>query len=236
MSRGTPLRVRVYVDAFNLYYGCRAHASREQASTSWKWLDVRALAARVVERRWQHPATIEHVTYCTARISGPADAQHRQDAYLEALRRSGAVDEIEEGRFVERYDEYPRARRDRHGRPLVVRDGDGRLIMVGVSRREEKGSDVNVATRLVADALTGKMEAAVVVSNDSDLALPVALVRTLMPLGTINAHPNEPKVAHALRPQAGAGTGHWYDQLAFCDVVACQLPDPCAGVPRPRSW
>ena len=40
--------------------------------------------------------------------------------------------------------------------------------MVSVARREEKGSDVNVATHLLIDACDNNIEAAVVISNDSD--------------------------------------------------------------------
>ena len=41
---------------------------------------------------------------------------------------------------------------------------------------EEKGSDVNLATYLVADGFRDLYDTAVVVSNDSDLAEPLKLV------------------------------------------------------------
>jgi 6-hydroxy-3-succinoylpyridine 3-monooxygenase len=40
------LRTRVYVDGYNLYYGC-------VRKTAYKWLDIRALAAQIL-------ATIRH--------------------------------------------------------------------------------------------------------------------------------------------------------------------------------
>lgn len=43
---------------------------------------------------------------------------------------------------------------------------------------EEKGSDVKLATHLVADAYEGAFDVARVVSNDSDLAEPIDLIRT----------------------------------------------------------
>ena len=43
------------------------------------------------------------------------------------------------------------------------------MLMATVRMREEKGSDVNVATHLLADVFTGEVEAAMVISNDSDL-------------------------------------------------------------------
>lgn len=48
---------------------------------------------------------------------------------------------------------------------------------VRVRVREEKGSDVNLATALLRDAFLGDFEQAVVVSNDSDLAGAVRVVR-----------------------------------------------------------
>lgn len=53
---------------------------------------------------------------------------------------------------------------------------------------EEKGSDVNLASLLLADGFRGKYEAAVVLSNDSDLMLPIHIVtRELgLPVGLLN--------------------------------------------------
>ena len=48
---------------------------------------------------------------------------------------------------------------------------------VQVMKSEEKGSDVNLACYLLVDAFDADYEAAVVVSNDSDLAEPIRLVR-----------------------------------------------------------
>jgi hypothetical protein len=44
--------------------------------------------------------------------------------------------------------------------------------MVSHVHREEKGSDVNVGAHLLLDILQGDVEAAIVVSNDSDLSVP----------------------------------------------------------------
>lgn len=200
-------------------------------------LDVRALVERVAARRWiGRTPRVSSVVYCTARISGPAEAAHKQDAYLQALRLCGSVDHIEEGHFVERYAEYPRATRDSRGRPELVSTPGGRLDMVGVPRREEKGSDVNIASHLLRDALLGYVDAAIVVSNDSDLALPVRMLRERgLPLGTVNPRPGRPSVVTDLLPAAGCH-GSWYDQLRFDDYRQCQLPPVCGEVRRPPRW
>ena len=59
-----------------------------------------------------------------------------------------------------------------------------------VIKIEEKGSDVNLASFLLADGFRGEYEAAVVLSNDSDLTLSIEVVtRELgLPVGLLNPH------------------------------------------------
>jgi uncharacterized LabA/DUF88 family protein len=47
--------------------------------------------------------------------------------------------------------------------------------MVKVHKIEEKGSDVNLASHLVRDALTAKFDQALVISNDTDLVEPIRI-------------------------------------------------------------
>ncbi len=48
---------------------------------------------------------------------------------------------------------------------------------VAVLKTEEKGSDVALGALLVAHGYQGRYDAAIVVSNDSDLVLPIRIVR-----------------------------------------------------------
>jgi hypothetical protein len=59
-----------------------------------------------------------------------------------------------------------------------------------VIKTEEKGSDVNLATYLLADAYEDDGEASAVISNDADLAEPIRLVchRLSRTVGVINPH------------------------------------------------
>ena len=67
----------------------------------------------------------------------------------------------------------------------IHRDGSEKIIyapafagqLVHVIKTEEKGSDVNIAVHLVNDAWLDKYDCAVVVSNDSDLAESLRIVR-----------------------------------------------------------
>jgi hypothetical protein len=59
-----------------------------------------------------------------------------------------------------------------------------RRRMLEVIKTEERGSDVNLATLLVAHAYQDRYEAAIVLSNDSDLVLPTRIVREELRLGS----------------------------------------------------
>ncbi len=69
-------------------------------------------------------------------------------------------------------------------------------FIVSYQHDEEKGSDVNVASHMLIDALTSAVDAVVVLSNDSDLKLPVQHVRSLMPVGLL--YPSVSVAGHLL--------------------------------------
>jgi len=110
-------------------------------------------------------------------------------------------------------------------------DGVSVTIMVP----EEKGSDVNLASHLLIDIYVERIDAAVVVSNDSDLRLPVQHARTRVPVGTVN--PRGRDTAADLRGNPGDGVGgHWWHRLGSDDFFVSQLPDVVAGVRKPDGW
>lgn len=244
------MRIGVYVDGYNLYYGARRIAGK--STPGWRWLDVRALAERIITSNsaWSQ-GKLERVVYCTARISGASNpvGQREQDVYLRALTRSGSVDHIEYGNYVARVATAPLAVKSAKGKPVLttsawpvmVQDSSGSSVpdatfMVSVARREEKGSDVNVASHLLIDTLTGAMDAAVVFSNDSDLAMPISVARTRVPVGLVNPTPGYLAGKLSGTPAEGVGN-HWWYELQLGDLTSCQLPDPVAGtVRKPRPW
>jgi hypothetical protein len=68
----------------------------------------------------------------------------------------------------------------------------GRPELVRVLKIEEKRSDVNLATLLLVDCFDDDFEQAVVISNDSDLTLPIEVVTTKFSktVGMVNPHRN----------------------------------------------
>ena len=194
------MRVSVLVDAYNLYYAGRKLCGR--GLPGWRWLDVRALATALVSEQstaWPG-ATVERVVYCTARIKGAANPSGAadQDVYLKALLASGSVDHIEYGNYISKVIRRPLATEDKQHKPVIARPGWPVMVqrngisvpdatfMASVATYEEKGSDVNVAAHLLVDVLAGGFDAAVVISNDSDLRWPVEEARRRVPVGMVN--------------------------------------------------
>lgn len=243
-------RVGVYIDGYNLYYGGRAICGRGLAG--WRWLDLRQLATGVIgaQSNW-HGMAAFRIVYCTARIKGASNVQSQQDqdVYLRALAATTSVDVIEYGTYVTRTATAPLATAGPGGRPqistaswpVMVRDAVGADVpnasfMASVARREEKGSDVNVAAHLLLDVLAGSVDGAVVISNDSDLRLPIQLARAHVPVGLINPTRGYPAGALNASPTAGVG-GHWWYQLTAADFTSCQLPPIIsAKIRRPTGW
>jgi hypothetical protein len=198
---------------------------------------------------WTGPFELR-VVFCTARVKGRGNTstQQDQDVYLRTLVQTGAVDLIEYGSYVERVATSPLTVADRRGRPvlstaqwpLMVQDSTGvdvpsARFMASVARREEKGSDVNVATHLLVDVFGGAVDAAVVISNDSDLKLSIDIARGVVPVGLVNPTKGYPAGALNASPSTGVG-GHWWYQLTAADFSSAQLPPTVGHLRRPQGW
>jgi hypothetical protein len=107
--------------------------------------------------------------------------------------------------------------------------------MVSYLHNEEKGSDVNVATHLLLDILQQEVDAVVVVSNDSDLKLPVKEARQRVPVGVVNPGPSQFAGDLKGKPSDGVG-GHWWGRLTETQYRNHQLPDPVNGISKPNAW
>ncbi len=245
------MKVGAYIDGFNLYYGARKLCGR--GAEGWRWLDIRSVVKSTLPHAWRDQgATLERVIYCTARVSGARNPSSAADqtVYIRALEAHGSVDEVEFGNFVSRAKFAPLVRPvpstyqptiARPEWPLMLKDaatGDDLpdvTLMVSYLHQEEKGSDVNVGTHLLLDVLQQKIDAAVVVSNDSDLKLPVREARKRVPVGIVK--PGPAQLAGDLRGIPSEGVGrHWWGQLDAVRLREHQLPDPVDGLSKPDGW
>lgn len=149
------MKTFVYIDGFNLYYGCLK-------GTPYRWLDIAALCRHLLPTH-----DIQKLHYFTARITArPNDPEQpmRQQTYLRALRTLPDM-EISFGFFLS------------HDVLMPLADAAAAGKMAVVTRTEEKGSDVNLASHLLMDAFDNAYDCAVLITNDSDLVVPVRYVR-----------------------------------------------------------
>jgi hypothetical protein len=144
----------VYVDGFNLYHGLR-----EKFGRKYLWLDLVALS-----RALRPTSTLAKVQYFTAPVLNDPPAASRQSTYLAGLAShnpAGLVDVVN-GRYQSKSKMCRRCRNQ-------------------WTEYEEKETDVNIATHIVADAARKSMDAALIVSADSDLTPAVRMARQIHP-------------------------------------------------------
>ncbi|MGH2535455.1 MAG: NYN domain-containing protein [Thermomicrobiales bacterium] len=155
------MSVNVYVDGFNFYYRLFKNDHRKhRLPNRYKWLNLLRLSELLVPN-----VTIHRIGYFTAYIrpnpSDP-DQQVRQRAYIEALKTLPCL-EVVAGNFLSV---------KKWGVPVGVSAAKPILF----DTYEEKGSDVNLACRLVRDACRQDCTKALVISNDGDLAEAIRIV------------------------------------------------------------
>ncbi len=207
------MKANVYVDGFNLYYGCLR-------GTPYKWLNLEALIKRVFPKY-----NINRIRYFTARIRAfPADPQKpaRQQLLIRALLTIPCLS-VHYGHFLSHVVRLPLANPPPNGPDTA-----------DVIRTEEKGSDVNLATFLLVDAFAGDFDVAIVVSNDSDLCEPISFVTTKLrlPVGVLNPHK---------RPsQELLKIATFHRSIRRTTLAACQFPsslhDSRGSFTKPPSW
>jgi uncharacterized LabA/DUF88 family protein len=245
-----PLRTRIYIDGYNLYYGCLRN-------TPYKWLDVfklfeRSILPSILYRAnpTAEPSTfLLHpecaVKYFTAKILERAarseDSVSSQAHYHNALQKHcvGRVDFV-----LGNYSVY------KSNQGLVDKDNPKCLPRdcpkVEVWKFEEKQSDVNLALQVYDDALSGDIDHVVLVTNDTDLAPALDILKKRCPhivRGVViptrkseNDNQNERQANASLTNLAD-----WVRTYISQDELAVsQLPDVVAGnrraSTRPHSW
>jgi hypothetical protein len=204
----------VYVDGFNLYYGCLK-------GTSHKWLDLDALCRTLLPNNQLH-----RIRYFTARVKIRDDplAPVRQDLYLQALSTLPHVS-THLGHFLVT-----------KARMALATPPPAGPRTVEVLKTEEKGSDVNLATYLLTDAFRGDCQTAVVITNDSDLAEPIRVIsqELSIPVGLINPHPRQ--ASRALLRQGPAFVKSIRPSVLAKSQFPAEIVVRGRTIHRPQGW
>ena len=207
------MRTYVYIDGFNLYY-------QALKSSPWKWLDLFTLCQTVLQPNHD----ILKIKYFTARVSAtPNDPSkpQKQDVYLRAIQHYRSEVEIYFGHFLSHTVKMPLAKPGKLKR------------MVDVIKTEEKGSDVNLAAHLLNDSWLNVYDCAVVITNDSDIAESMRLVKAQnnKRIGLItpgSSHPSRQLLVHA----------DFSRHIRSNALQRSQLPNPIPGTKlrKPKQW
>jgi uncharacterized LabA/DUF88 family protein len=220
VEQAKKFRAIVYVDGFNLYYGCLK-------GSSYKWLDLEKLSSLLLKENYD----IEKIYYCTAKLidykkDGVAT---RQGFYLSALRSIKNLSIIF-GKFKKReksvFIDPPL--------DVVLHSGTApvkKSIFKGTSF-EEKGTDVNLATQLLIDLYENNFDTALVISNDTDYKMAVHQVRKrgkkIFVVSTKLNH--DPDVE--LREVSSKSSRKLTEQL----LKDSQFPDIVGDIRKPKDW
>ena len=205
------MRTIIYVDGFNLYYRCLKN-------TPYKWLNLHELFFQLLHKNNE----IIQIKYFTARVSG--NPRDRQKAYIKALQYSIPNIEIYYGHFLKHLKDMPLSTPPHN--------------KVNVINTEEKGSDVNLSAQLLNDAWLDNYDCAVVVSNDSDMAESMRLVRKHHPkkiIGLITPGENI-RTSDQLKKHA-----NFVKKIRNSYLENCQLPNTAISkdnkrISKPASW
>lgn len=207
------LRANAYIDGFNLYHGVL------KDRPGCKWLDLRSMCSRLLPSQYE----LDQLHYFTSRV-GQSEmdpgAPQRQDVYLRALRGANFPFHYVKGRFQTRT-------------VRLQRTGSDELVQVRLT--QEKGSDVNLAVRLVSDACDGNMDAALVVTDDFDQEGALKVVRQECGVSSIIA---SPRCRTELARAANADFTKMIREplLRECQLPQMVLDDEGREVFRPAAW
>ena len=163
------LKTYVYIDGLNLYY-------RAVRGTPFKWLNIQKLADNLFPGD-----EIRKVRYFTSLLNtrpGDPDQPRRQFVYLRALATLPRL-KIHYGVF------RSGIRWRQLAEPMEGLPGQVRVL-----HTEEKGTDVNLATRLLVDGFDKDYEQAVIISNDADFSGAMQYVRDGLGLRVIQVNPD----------------------------------------------
>ncbi len=187
-----------YIDGFNFYHGLMA-----KGWGRFRWLDYRAL----MERFTLPEQELVAVKYFTSRVIHEPTSLARQEVYLRALEKRGGV-EVITGEYQTRKVQCPKCDR-------------------WYKRRQEKKTDVNLATHLVADAYEDHYDCFFLLTADADLvpAAEFVIERHHKPMVLI-----DPPRRHS-DELASLSSSHLHITSSW--LSASQLPDPLEWQPRP---
>ena len=203
LDPGAPARQQTYLKALATLPEVDLHYGRFLAKTAWRPLANLPVAGRRIDT--PRPVTLP-------------EGNHRVQGGRPQTLPVGA---------------YPERRGGRKGKRLVPRAPHPDAVIAEFHTMEEKGSDVNLAAYLLNDAWSDLFEAAVVISNDTDLVVPIRMVTQERTRPVFVVCPGRWQIAPQLR-NAASHVRHIRPSM----LRAAQFPDtlPGTAITKPPGW
>lgn len=223
------LKTRIYIDGYNLYYGCLKR-------TNYKWLDIYRLFSdqilpsiflEVDGVKVKHELDGLAVKFFTADIiesvASASDSLSCQATYHAALNKKYPNQiEIIKGFYSKNKIKMKK---------VVDGQSASESKEILVWKLEEKQSDVNLALNVLNDIVHHDIEQVVIVTNDSDIAPVISMVKeyTSAIVGVVlptKSYPNTDLVEYA----------DWYKrEITAVELSNSQLPRVVNSGRRPKS-
>ncbi|WP_053214797.1 antitoxin Xre/MbcA/ParS toxin-binding domain-containing protein [Pseudomonas sp. Q12-87] len=236
-----PLRTRIYIDGYNFYYGCLK-------GTSYKWLDLLSLFEKhllpsVLVKdtnnlvRQSALLACPSIKFFTAKIietvARAPDSVSSQARYHTALRKlyGNRIDLVEGYYAVNKMKVKVVDASHPNRAPRECEE-------IQAWKVEEKQSDVNLSLQAYHDAMTGEIDHAVFVTNDTDIAPALQMIRSYTPVrvGVVIPTTNHERIPNTEL----AESAHWVrTHITRAELAACQLPRVIPGrkaTVKPESW
>lgn len=144
-------RVAFFIDGFNMYHSLRDNAPE------CRWLDLRRLCERFINHEKETICSIYYFSAIATWHHDPRKAVHHNQ-YISRLRESNVVPIL--GKFKEK-------------------DIHCKLCKGTFKSHEEKRTDVNIALKMVSEAVLGKYDTAILISGDTDIIPAIETIRDL---------------------------------------------------------
>ncbi|MBN1795069.1 MAG: NYN domain-containing protein [Sedimentisphaerales bacterium] len=149
-----------YIDGFNVYHALEQERVPTEPQRfpyrKYKWLDYRTLAKSIIGNK----DVVTGIFYFTTYVHWKSEAVTRHKDYIKALRSVG-VEEVM-GRFMEKTTRCHICRK-------------------WYKTHEEKQTDVNIALKILGDAIDDLYDRALIISADSDLLPAIKAVHRYAP-------------------------------------------------------
>ncbi|MBN1787037.1 MAG: NYN domain-containing protein [Sedimentisphaerales bacterium] len=153
-------RLCFYIDGFNVYHALNEKRVQGEVGqfpyVKYKWLNYRALAEKFTGRK----DVISGIFYFTTYVDWKPQAVNRHKEYIKVLRNVDV--EVIRGRFMKKQVQCHLCKRY-------------------YTTHEEKQTDINIALKLLCDAIDDLYDKAVIISADSDLLPAIHAIRKHTP-------------------------------------------------------